>query len=231
MRRALIAVLVGAALLGGCRSSPRVIPTSVASTATPTGTSGATASPPTVTASPTTPETATPTAIPAPTATPTPATYVPVTGVVRIAGGAPLSPPPELNAAAWSPDSTRLAGLDRASGGVMVVTIPALGATRINVPGAREVTWIANDELAIGGVDGRVTPIVDGFAYAYSWSPDGSRVALSHGTDLWVAPADGSVPPTPVLADGVHGNVPARWSPDGRWLQFTPFFGGFGACE
>jgi Tol biopolymer transport system component len=85
--------------------------------------------------------------------------------------------------------------------------------------------------LATAGIDGNVQALDRTFAYAYSWSPDGGQIAYSKGTDLWVAASDGGGTPRRLIEGDVHGTVPPRWSPDGRWIAVWTFFGGFGACE
>lgn len=85
--------------------------------------------------------------------------------------------------------------------------------------------------LAVLGLDGTLRQIAGpGGFYVVEYSPDGSLVAFTRGTELWVVPSDGKSPPRQ-LATGIHGPAGFEWSPDGKWLAVPDFFGGFGACE
>lgn len=85
--------------------------------------------------------------------------------------------------------------------------------------------------LAVGKADGTVAAVAEGVSpYVAEFSPDGKSVAYTSALSLWVVPTDGSAPPRK-LAEGVHGPAGLEWSPDGSRIAFTPFFGGFGACE
>jgi len=59
----------------------------------------------------------------------------------------------------------------------------------------------------------------DGFAYGFSASPDGSRVAYHKDYRVYVADADGSNPRE--IATGNPFNFCPQWSPDGQWLLFV----------
>ena len=56
------------------------------------------------------------------------------------------------------------------------------------------------------------------------WSPNGRWIAFhthADGTDdIWLQPADGSKPASPISKGGVETGWP-RWSPDGRWVAYT----------
>ena len=83
--------------------------------------------------------------------------------------------------------------------------------------------------LGVGGVDGSVRSIARGSFMVTKFSPDGSQVGFTRGTELWVVPSDGSAPARR-LAEGVHGPAGFEWSPDGKWISVPPFFGGFDQC-
>jgi Tol biopolymer transport system component len=50
------------------------------------------------------------------------------------------------------------------------------------------------------------------------WSPDGTRVAFSDGSDIWVATQSGT---TNLTNDPTGGNTWPTWSPDGTRIAFT----------
>src|SRR5205814_4043650 len=56
-------------------------------------------------------------------------------------------------------------------------------------------------------------------AHDASWSPDGEQIVYAHGTELYVAKADGSVSRQLVTLAGPF--TWPRWSPDGNVLRFT----------
>jgi Tol biopolymer transport system component len=90
----------------------------------------------------------------------------------------------------WSPDSSRLV-FDRSS------------------PGRRTDVFVV-------GTDGRgAAQRIAEFAVSPDWSPDGSRIAISHGGSIYVVAPDGTNP-RPVAASGGEPS----WSPDGRRIAF-----------
>jgi Tol biopolymer transport system component len=54
---------------------------------------------------------------------------------------------------------------------------------------------------------------------AFSWSPDGAKVALSHNGDIWMASADGG-DPVQVTTKGRFEYLPV-WSPDGEMIKYV----------
>lgn len=78
-------------------------------------------------------------------------------------------------------------------------------------------------------------PITETDLFRFAWitdpqiSPDGRQVAFvrvtvsdkkdGYDTELWIVPADGSVPARP-FTSGPRDTSP-RWSPDGRWIAFV----------
>ena len=61
--------------------------------------------------------------------------------------------------------------------------------------------------------------LADNLCVSVDWSPDGSRIVIDDGQDIWTVPADGTGGPVPlVTAPGNNGG--ASSSPDGRRLAF-----------
>ncbi|MEP6870920.1 MAG: hypothetical protein ABI939_03620 [Anaerolineaceae bacterium] len=87
-----------------------------------------------------------------------------------------------------------------------------------------------NWTLAAGGLDGSTRTIARGSFMVSKFSPDGTQVGFTRGTELWVVASDGNTPARR-LAEGVHGPAGFEWSPDGKWMIVPPYFGGFGQCE
>ena len=59
----------------------------------------------------------------------------------------------------------------------------------------------------------------EGFAYGYSASPDGKRIAYHKDYQIYVADADGANPLQ--IETGQPFNFVPQWSPDGSWLLFV----------
>ncbi len=61
------------------------------------------------------------------------------------------------------------------------------------------------------------------YAVAFSWSPDGTKIALSHEWNIWMAYADGSDPVQVTHSqDDTHRASPS-WSPDGTMLAYKAY--------
>ena len=54
-----------------------------------------------------------------------------------------------------------------------------------------------------------------------AWSPDGSRIAVFEGADLWTIAPDGSRPARLTRSETVHKAGPLLWSPDGGSIAFS----------
>ncbi|NLX07900.1 MAG: hypothetical protein GXY33_22390 [Phycisphaerae bacterium] len=72
-------------------------------------------------------------------------------------------------------------------------------------------------------IDGRnkrdLSQTANGFAYGYSASPDGGRVAYHEDYQVYIARADGSSKTH--VATGNPFNFGPVWSPDGQWILFV----------
>ena len=88
---------------------------------------------------------------------------------------------------------------------------------------AQDLGLISPDSTGPQGKPYRVILASESEDQAMAWSPNGKWIALhSHkdaSDDLWLMPADGSVPPRRItfFGRGAETGWP-RWSPDGRWI-------------
>jgi hypothetical protein len=64
---------------------------------------------------------------------------------------------------------------------------------------------------------------------SFGVSPDNRTLAFAPGSELYVAPLDGSAPPRSIFSP-TAAPVPPAWSSDGRFIAFARFFGGYGRC-
>jgi len=105
---------------------------------------------------------------------------------------------------AWAPDGTRFAYVTEQQATVRVVDL-------------------ATDRISTVVPCASPAPFHPGCARFVTWSPDGSRIAVSGGGGLELRDPDGSHPTTLLsLTPAQDGSVgPASWSPDGRSLVFT----------
>ena len=69
------------------------------------------------------------------------------------------------------------------------------------------------------GRDARRLDSPTSFVVSVDWSPDGSRIAIDDGQDIWTVSADGTSGTVP-LVTGPGNNGGPSWSPDGRRLAF-----------
>ena len=135
---------------------------------------------------------------------------------------------------------SRIYFTEPAGAGWALMQVPAVGGTPIQIPTPFPNTQIADispdgAELLItnfvgmekdsqlwripttGGAPRRVGELrTSGSA---SWSADGKRIALTLGSDLYIANSDGSESHKIVTVSGRPGGV--RWSPDGEVLRFS----------
>ena len=111
------------------------------------------------------------------------------------------SGPASKSAPAFSPDGRRIAYREWSGGEDLIVVMDAGGGNR--------TILATNSSVASYCTRGGL-----------SWSPDGSSLIFRVSSecdlryDLYVVPADGSAPPTKLLAPGID-SAHAAWSPDG----------------
>jgi TolB protein len=125
-------------------------------------------------------------------------------------------------APAWSPDGARLAFISDRSGQQEIYVMPApVAQAQVNV------------EAALRGADGSgATQLTGGLTSLWSplsWSPDGSRLAITRGPanfpndreeiDIYLVSADGSG--TVSVIQNPQSDFAPKWSPDGRRIAFT----------
>jgi Tol biopolymer transport system component len=113
--------------------------------------------------------------------------------VTPVAGGQPTTVLTGSSGPAWSPDGTTLAFCD--AHGIEGVA-PTGGEVRLLL----------------------AAPDHDHPPQDVAWSPNGGMLAFTTDQGLYVAPADGSLPPRKVAA--LRASHPS-FSPDGQWLAFA----------
>ncbi len=87
----------------------------------------------------------------------------------------------------------------------------------------------AEEQLMVVGPDEASYRLSGGGVSSAAWAPDGSRIAITRGFELSVVQSDGSG--ERVVFTDVHAPAEPIWSPDGKWLAFVGFFGGWGRCD
>ena len=131
------------------------------------------------------------------------------------------SPTTTSGAAAVVTTTASPVGGDRASPTSRPVATTTPSPARPAAP-TSTIPKVAAGELLGQGVyavapDGTgVRKVASGFGI-FSWSPDGSKLAVADGRTLRIAAADGSRQTE--IAAGVGANAPV-WSPDGSWIAF-----------
>ena len=111
----------------------------------------------------------------------------------------------------WSPDGKRIA-FNSSRGRPSTNSAVGIGLSQILIMPAD------------GSAEAQIAVESDGLAWVTDWSPGGlllyRSLDLRRGThDIWVAAADKSTPPRPIIS-GPADERDGQFSPDGRWIAF-----------
>ena len=59
---------------------------------------------------------------------------------------------------------------------------------------------------------------------AFSWSPDGAKIAIAHEFDIWMASADGGEPVQITFGNHPESMAEPVWSPDGKMIRYRAYY-------
>jgi WD40 repeat protein len=171
-----------------------------------------------------------------------PVTGLPVPGPCPACGPSDL-PAAQIHSPSWSADGTKLAFIATPPRGIVVTDVTTgvstdtgacvgcgagspsgYGSAAISADG-RSVAYVEDGQVKVLDVASRATRTLtdlpdDTPADSPTFSPDGRRIAFSMGyvDGLWTVDADGSTPPTLLLAGDT---IFPAWSPDGSTIAFV----------
>lgn len=110
--------------------------------------------------------------------------------------------------------------------GAGAVDLPATSLTQYPVwsPAADGLyAWLDKGLVALGNVDGsEPVPFDPTGIERFSWSPDGSLLALSGQELIISAVPPAAAPPIHIVGTSITGRAPGfKWSPDGRYIAYA----------
>jgi Tol biopolymer transport system component len=93
----------------------------------------------------------------------------------------------------------------------------------------KEDLYVVPISLKDGRTDGPAVKVLNGWdkRYSYdrtfSWSPDGTKIAVSHEGDIWMASAAGGEPVQATVTKHLERSMRPRWSPDGEMICYIGY--------
>ncbi len=97
----------------------------------------------------------------------------------------------------------------------------------VNADGDAKDLWVVPVSLEDGRTTGPAIKIFSAWdaktAYniTFSWSPDGTKIALIHGYDVWIASTEGD---DPVQVETEEAEFTPIWSPDGNMIAHRVYY-------
>ena len=64
---------------------------------------------------------------------------------------------------------------------------------------------------------------IHSYSRAFSWSPDGTKIAVSHEGDIWMVSAEGGEPVQVTVSKHLQHRMRLRWSPDGKMICYMGY--------
>lgn len=126
----------------------------------------------------------------------------------------------------WSPDASKIA-VRTWEGGLAIVDVSSGSAISVAQQWVHGFSWSPDSAKLAYGLDGSIrvhtlatgSTVVLGEGHSPDWSPDGHRIALVSGDDLWTMSEQGTDRTQLVTAELRAASRP-EWSPDGQQIAF-----------